>query len=402
MVFELGRPSLDVFLPLPLTRRGPSYTCGMLSKEMAGADLDVHILTPRMRSFAVGPAEVVESLPFWARYVPFRWVKGRALANFDNRYLDQVRSRSGTPRGAYIWPDTGVETIQALRQDGVVVFREMINCHQGMAKIILDDAYARFGQSPAHGITDSLARSEQETLEAVDYIFCPNQGVEQSLLQRGFPTAKLLPSSYGWEPARFAGSHRLLEPSDGMTLVFAGSVGVRKGCHLLLDYWARSGIRGRLVLAGKIEPVIREKFGHLLARSDVVTLNFVADMGALYRSADIFVFPTLEEGGPQVTYEACGCALPVVTTPMGAGRIVRHGIEGYVLDPYDGESWIAALRELAEDQDRRVAMAQAARARAERFHWGNVATQRKRLILERLLRLKATPQAEVTFARVAT
>ncbi len=66
---------LDVFLPLPLTTRGPSYTCGMLAKGMAGQDFDVTIVTPRARAHPVSPAKVVQTLPYWARYVPYRWVR---------------------------------------------------------------------------------------------------------------------------------------------------------------------------------------------------------------------------------------------------------------------------------------------------------------------------------------
>jgi len=46
---------LDVFLPLPLTRRGPSYTCGMLARGMVGPGLDVTIVAPRARSYPVSP-----------------------------------------------------------------------------------------------------------------------------------------------------------------------------------------------------------------------------------------------------------------------------------------------------------------------------------------------------------
>ena len=61
----------------------------------------------------------------------------------------------------------------------------------------------------------------------------------------------------------------------------------------------------------------------------MVVIDFVADVRALYRTADVFVFPSLEEGGPQVTYEACGCGLPVITTPMGAAESARQNQEGF-------------------------------------------------------------------------
>ena len=260
----------------------------------------------------------------------------------------------------------------------------MINCHRGTAKAILDEAYRRIGIPPRHTITEASVISEQNALNSSDYIFCANQMVENSLLENGLPHGKIISASYGWDPARFSGSKKLLSPSDDITLVFAGTISVRKGCHLLLDYWARSKVRGRLVLAGRIEDTIKDNFARLLGRDDVVVLDYVDDIASLYRSADIFVFPTLEEGGPQVTYEACGCALPVITTPMGAGRIVRHGQEGFVLDPYDADGWIDAIRNLAEHHQQRRAFGLSAKARAKKFEWNSVAHRRRRQILERI------------------
>lgn len=390
------KASLDVFLPIPLTKRGPGYTCGMLAKGMAGPDLDVTVVTPRARSYSVHPAQVVQTLPHWARHVPYRWVKPRAMEEIDAAFLSHIgeagRSRG---RGAYIWPDAAMKTILDLKRRNVSVFREMINCHRGTAKRVLDDAYARAGALPNHGISEASVIAEQEALDAVDYVFCPNLMVEASLLENAVPVSKIIPASYGWDPVRFFGSSKVLQPSEGLTAVFAGTICVRKGCHLLLEYWAKSKVPGRLVLAGAMEPTIKERCAALLARDDVMVLDFVQDVGALYRSADVFVFPSLEEGGPQVTYEACGCGLPVLTTPMGAGRIVRHNQEGFVLDPFDSASWIAAIRALAEDADRRRAMGIASRERAQLFSWDEVARRRRQQVLDRLT--KPLDRAEQAF-----
>ncbi len=376
---------LDVFLPLPLTNRGPSYTCGLLAQGLAGPELNVTIVTPRARGHPVFPADIIQILPHWARYVPYRWVRSRAEETIEAAFLSQTNIPRSSRHAAYIWPDVSLATLRKLKRANITIFREMINCHRGTAKAILDDAYDQIGSKPRHTISEASAVLEQEMLEAVDHIFCPNQMVENSLLAHGLPASKLISTSYGWDPERFRGSKRTLEPSEGITFVFAGSVCVRKGCHLLLDYWAQSKTRGRLVLAGALEDTIKEKCAHLLARDDVVLLDFVPDVGALYRSADVFVFPSLEEGGPQVTYEACGCGLPVITTLMGAGRIVRHNREGFVLDPYDREGWIAAIRTLADDHDRRRAMALAAVERAQSFVWDAVAHRRRQQILDRLI-----------------
>lgn len=381
---------LDILLPLPLTQRGTSYTCGMIARGMATSDFAVTIVTPRARGYTVRPANVVEVLPGWARHVPYRWVKERAVSNIERAFLTRLGNGESRGRGAYIWPDATAGFIAALKDAGIVVFREMINGHRGSSKLILDRAYRQFGLEPRHGITAESVIEEQRRLEAADYIFCPNAMVDASLRSHNLAESKFIQSSYGWDPARFLGKSRLLPPCDGLTAVFVGSVCIRKGCHLLLDYWARSKVRGRLVLAGEMDPTIREQCAPLLAREDVVVLDYVRDIGALYRSADVFVFPSLEEGGPQVTYEACGVGLPAITTPMGAGRIVRHGREGMVLDPYDREGWIGALQMMAEDHASRARMAEAARARAKLFHWDSVAERRKQQIAKRITNAKAS------------
>jgi glycosyltransferase involved in cell wall biosynthesis len=70
---------------------------------------------------------------------------------------------------------------------------------------------------------------------------------------------------------------------------------------------------------------------------------------------------------------------------MGAGRIVRHGQEGFVLDPFDAPGWVAAMQSLAEDANLRGRMGASAKQRAQLFCWENVARRRKEELLRRLL-----------------
>ena len=372
--------SIGVLMPLPLNGNGVGYTCSSLASGMADRDFRVMIVTPRSR-WPLPTVEVVETLPSWARYLPYSWVRDRAAEGIERKFLrsvDKFKSR----RAAYLWPDATINTVLELKRRGFLIFREQFNCHTGTAKEILDHAYERLGTAPRHGITDAMVQRETEISEALDYIFCPSQNVEDSLLENGVPAQKCLQSTYGWDPARLSGSHAALPPVAGITAIFIGAICVRKGAHLLLDYWAKSGIRGRLVLAGEMDPVIKEKCASLLARDDVIVFDFFKDVGALYRSADVFVFPSLEEGSPLVTYEACSSALPVLTTKMGAGRIVRHGREGFVLDPYDASGWIEALRRLAEDSEARKNMGVAASERAQQFMWPDVARRRRQQIMD--------------------
>ncbi len=196
---------LDVFLPLPLTDRGPAYTCGMIARGMAGDELDVTVTTPRGRAHPIAPARIIQVLPHWARYVPYSWVRSIAASKIESTFRSQVNVNPSQMHAAYIWPDASIGTIKELKEAEVKMFREMINCHRGTAKRILDDAYARIGAVPNHTITDASVIAEQEALDAADYIFCPNSMVEASLFENGLPASKIVPASYGRDPCVFMG-----------------------------------------------------------------------------------------------------------------------------------------------------------------------------------------------------
>ena len=368
--------SVGILMPLPLTGDGVGYTCSSLAQGLVNEDTQVCVITSRCK-LSLPSIEVVETLPPWARYAPYRWVKARAERRLEQALLSRMERFPSSARVAYLWPGASLDAIARLKRDGVTVIREQFNCHTGAAKEILDEAYHRLGAPAAHTITESVVDAERQILHAVDYVFCPGPNVSKSLTQNGVEAAKLLRASYGWDPARLAAGRRTIPAGEGITFVFVGSLCVRKGVHLLLDYWARSGVKGRLVLVGEMEPVIRERCGRLLARDDVVVMDYSRDVGALYRTADAFVFPTLEEGSPLVVYEACGSGLPIVTTHMGAGELVRPQREGMIVDAYDALGWIEALRALAEDRDLRERLSHSAHRRAQEFVWPLVATRRR-------------------------
>jgi len=270
---------------------------------------------------------------------------------------------------------------RALAKRGARVVREKFNCAKALAYEILSAEHARHGLVPFTGITCACIAKEAEELAMADAIFCPSPMVRASLRAIGIADDRLLDTSYGWEPERFAGDARLLPPVAGPTLLFAGTMQVRKGIHILLEAWAKANIGGRLLLAGSLDPIVEKRWGHLLARPDIIRLGHIGDMGSAFRSADWFVFPSLEEGGPQVTYEAAGCGVPALVSPMGAGAFTRNGIEGVVLNSREPNDWARLFASLADRKAERDRMAEAALQRAQMFTWASVGGQRRHQLL---------------------
>ena len=96
-------------------------------------------------------------------------------------------------------------------------------------------------------------------------------------------------------------------------------------------------------------------------------MDCTTNVGAVYDEADIFSFPSLEEGSGVVTYEAIAHRLSALTSPMGAGAIVRDGTDGLVAAPYDSDALVESLRKLAFSPELRSQMGDSVRQQAEKF-----------------------------------
>lgn len=274
------------------------------------------------------------------------------------------------------WPNFSRGFYERIKQRGNTLVIELANCLTPTRRRCIEEGFTHLGWPINHLISEEQMETERELCQQADYIFCPSPWVKKSVLDEGIAESKVLSSSYGWDTSRFAGHTQSLEPIEGPTFLFVGWLDIRKGAPMLLEAWARAGLKGRLVMAGKLESPVDVRCADLLKRPDVVHIPFTDDMGALYRSADAFIFPTLEEGSPLAVYEAMGNGLPVMVSPMGAGEVVRDGIEGLIINPFDQDGMIATMRCLASDRELRETMSAAARARAAEYTWENTGARR--------------------------
>ncbi|MBD2012462.1 glycosyltransferase family 4 protein [Microcoleus sp. FACHB-53] len=291
----------------------------------------------------------------------------------EKRFLRELKDFDA----AHIWPGTTLDVFQKTKKIGKPIFLERINTYVGNSKRILDEAYARLGIPPNHGITPEKIQAEQAELELADFIWGCSPEVIKSFQEAGVPDEKIIPTSYGWCPTRFPTIHAEKPPTDEFTVLFLGTVGVRKGVHLLLRAWERANIKkGRLIIFGQIEPAIAETCRDLLARPDVIRREFSINYASAYREADLFAFPSLEEGSPLVTYEAMAHGLPMLMSPMGAGGVVRDGIDGMVLPPYEEDAWVEALRKFANNPDLCKKFGESGRQWVQEFTWEKVAARR--------------------------
>jgi glycosyltransferase involved in cell wall biosynthesis len=135
---------------------------------------------------------------------------------------------------------------------------------------------------------------------------------------------------------------------DGITAVWAGQTGYRKGLDVALAAVAeaRRDMPGlRLTVAG-VAP------GEPIDGVDWLGVLPPSAMPDIYRNADLLLFPTRYESFGMVVIEAMAAGLPVIVSDEIRVDIVQDGRSGVVVSGHDPADYAAALRRLADPRVR--------------------------------------------------
>ncbi len=127
-----------------------------------------------------------------------------------------------------------------------------------------------------------------------------------------------------------------------------------KGHLFLLDAFAqlnRPGLHLLIVGEGPMRGPIEEKIAALRLGASVTLTGQRDDPESWLRAMDVFCLPSYaNEGVPQAILQAMLCALPIVTTPVGAIlEAVSDGSTALVVPPRDAAALARAITRLLDD-----------------------------------------------------
>ncbi|MDO8672063.1 MAG: glycosyltransferase family 1 protein [Dehalococcoidia bacterium] len=147
----------------------------------------------------------------------------------------------------------------------------------------------------------------------------------------------------------------------------------------LIQAWAKIDVPHKLVLAGKEDeryPEARQEVEALGLAGRVMFLGEVKEdeMPAVYRGAELFVFPSLYEGFGLPVLEAMKSGVPVIASQTSSlPEIV--GDAGILVNPYDVNEMAMAIQFTLTNDSLREELRQKSLDQAQKFSWERTARE---------------------------
>ncbi len=157
---------------------------------------------------------------------------------------------------------------------------------------------------------------------------------------------------------------------DSVILLSVGELSDRKNHSVSIRALAELGDRkAHLVIAGRgeKEEEFRNLANELGVEKRVHFLGFRTDIAELMKSADIFLFPSLQEGLPVALMEAMACSLPCICSRIRGNVDLIDETSGIICDKTDASAFAQAIDILLKDKILRESMAENALERSKEY-----------------------------------
>ena len=162
--------------------------------------------------------------------------------------------------------------------------------------------------------------------------------------------------------------------ANSKKILSAGRFGPEKGFDLLVKAFAPVARRHPdwqldLFGDGEMMETVRTLVAELELESNVRLLGMRTDLAERYRDYAMYALPSYREGMPLVLLEAKANRLPIVSFDIltGPREIVRDGVDGFLIAPYDLDAMSDAICRLIEDDALRQSMSDRSQENLEQF-----------------------------------
>ena len=191
-------------------------------------------------------------------------------------------------------------------------------------------------------------------------------------VEHGVDPKKLLRAAYGANLELFQPKPEL-RIDQPFRVICPSGINLRKGARVMAEAWRKLNWQdAELVWIGEVTAETAHLFQTPLPGLRLERARPHRELAELYRSCDVFVLPSFEEGLARVMVEAAACGLPLIVTPnTGAEDFFTPGApEGWLIPVNDIDALCDALTAARANREKTFSLGRRAVARAQTgFSW---------------------------------
>lgn len=197
-----------------------------------------------------------------------------------------------------------------------------------------------------------------------------------SLIGLGADTSQFRPSQSVVDDRRL----RILQ-APRLRVLMVGSLTPQKGALDYVELAKQLGGKADFRFVGDVPNSVRDLLTRVGSEMQIFGRVAEHDLPAEYAWADLFVFPTIQDGYAVVIAQALASGLPVICTTNCAGRdVVVEGENGWVVPIRDFGALVRAVQACDADRPMLSAMSATNAKKGLRRDWGDVAVDFERLL----------------------
>jgi glycosyltransferase involved in cell wall biosynthesis len=260
-------------------------------------------------------------------------------------------------------------TFKAAKRANKVTVLDLAQVHQDDVLRIMSELWS---EDKIYLEREVVNPYKARALEYTDYVITLSSFARQTMLDKGWREDQTYIVNLGINPSLFYSDEEKKIKNEAFTFLFVGSMMLRKGVEDLLLTWMeiREHINARLVFVGPMadaEALIKTHLGYI----EYYPFMHHEDLANMYRSADVYVLPSLLDSWAQTVVEAMACGTAVVVSDhTGAKDAVAKG-GGWVIPAGNRTALKNQLIYCYENQDEVATKSAAAAVIAKEYTWSN-------------------------------
>ncbi|RDC56212.1 glycosyltransferase [Pedobacter chinensis] len=283
-------------------------------------------------------------------------------------------------------------TFERAKKLGIFRILEQTSRHYGAVNTLIDQQFEKYPNLRSAYIKRLTGRHllrrnarKKKEHDLADLIICNSSFTKGTLVDGNVDERKIIIVPLAFPKPAVQINYPNVIPK--IHFLYAGSLSVNKGTHLLIEIWNNHFSDNADLLLTLVGKNLLPDLLTANLPSNVKLIDFVhqSELNKLYDQANVFVFPTLADGFGMVITEAMARGLPVIASRNSAGPdLIKHGHDGLLINAGDDQDLLDKINWCIANKDQLKKMSTNAHNKAKSWQWENY---REKLIEKIALKL---------------